>query len=319
MICLKCSDFRLEMQVTAFLLWFLPLARRQRFCYTAIIRRTFGDESIHFYEKVGGLPMKKHEEGLFQIGEVAKILGVTRKAILVYENKGLLSPAFKDEKSGFRYYTADNMTQIRSIRSLQSLGLSLKEVADYYYDTENIDLHLQKLLNLRAILERNIQLLQVRSAKPGDLTVHRTALPWQVCFCRQYSCADTAEAAIRLRDTYIAAAKTGEMSMLGRMFTMRINQDPDILDIMCCIPMNDGFDAPERVEFPQTAALCVYYRGPYEGTGKAVRALLAYAQERHIQTTGPIRSIYLEGPPNRGENSADYITQVAVPVLEGQG
>lgn len=258
--------------------------------------------------------MKKHDENLFQIGEVANILGVTRKAILVYENKGLLTPAFKDEKSGFRYYTADNMTQIRSIRSLQSLGLSLKEVADYYYDTENIDLHLQKLLELRAALDRNIQMLQVRSAKQGDLTVHRAALPRQVCFCRQYSCADTAEAANRLRDTYVAAARTGEMAMLGRMFTMRLNENPDLLDLMCCIPMNDGYDGPDQMEFPETAALCIYYRGPYEGTGTAVRALAEHIRKHNIQAAGPFRSIYLEGPPNRGENSGDYITQVAVPV-----
>lgn len=258
--------------------------------------------------------MKKHGENLFQIGEVAKILGVTRKAILVYEDKGLLTPAYRDEESSFRYYTADNMTQIRSIRALQSLGLSLKEVADYYYDTGNIDLHLQKLLELRAVLNRNIQMLQVRAAKQGDLTVRRATLPRQVCFCRRYPCADIAEAAIRLRDTYIAAARTGEMSMLGRMFTMRMDQDPDILDLMCCIPMNDGFDGPERVEFVQTPALCIYYRGPYEGTGEAVRALAGYIQEHDVQTTGPCRSIYLEGPPNRGENSGDYITQVAVPV-----
>lgn len=262
--------------------------------------------------------MKKHDESLFRIGEVATILGVTRKAILVYENKGLLSPAFKDEKSGFRYYTADNMTQIRSIRSLQSLGLSLKEVADYYYDTENIDFHLQKLLELRAALDRNIQMLQVRSAKQGSLTVHRVILPWQVCFCRRYSCADTAEAAVRLRDTYIAAARTGEMAMLGRMFTMRMDQDPDILNLMCCIPMNEVFDGPEQVEFAQTPALCVYYRGPYEGTGEAVRALSKHIQEHNVQITGPFRSIYLEGPPNRGENSADYITQVAVPIKDPQ-
>ena len=58
--------------------------------------------------------MKKYGENLFQIGEVVKILGVTRKAILVYEDMGLLTPAVKDKESGFRYYSADNMTQIRA-------------------------------------------------------------------------------------------------------------------------------------------------------------------------------------------------------------
>lgn len=59
------------------------------------------------------------------------------------------------------------MMQIRSIRSLQALGLSLKEVAEYYYDTKNMDKHLQRLFELRTMLDRNIQMLQVRTAKQG--------------------------------------------------------------------------------------------------------------------------------------------------------
>lgn len=258
--------------------------------------------------------MKKHDESLFQIGEVAKILGVTRKTLLVYEEKGLLTPALKDEESGYRYYTADNMTQIRSIRTLQSLGLSLKEVAEYYCDVGNMDRHLQRLYELRAMLDRNIQMLQVRSARRGDLTVRRAVLPQQVCFCRRYCCRDVAEAAICLRDTYIAAARTGKMSMASRMFTMRMTKDPDTLDILCCIPVDDSFCGSERVEFPETDALCVYYRGPYEGTGAAIRTLEQYITEKDIKATGAFRSIYLEGPPSRSENSGDYITQVAVPV-----
>ena len=130
--------------------------------------------------------MSTKYENLFQIGEIAKILGVTRKTILVYEERGLLTPAVKDEVTGYRYYTADNMTQIRSIRSLQALGLSLNEIAEYYYQTDNIEAHLKKLLELRAVVDRNIQLLQVRASKPGDLTVHSVTLPQQVCFCRRY-------------------------------------------------------------------------------------------------------------------------------------
>ena len=258
--------------------------------------------------------MKKHNEELFQIGEVSKILGVTRKTILVYEDIGLLTPAVKDEESGYRYYSADNMTQIRSIRSLQALGLSLKEIAAYYYDTENIDVYLQHLMELRANLDRNIQMLQVRSAKRGDLTVCKTTLPQQVCFCRRHQCRDTAEATNVLRDTYIAAARTGKMATIARMFTMRMTQDPDTLDLMCCIPMDISFDGPERMEFAETPALCIYYRGPYEGIATAIRALVEYVKENNIETAGPFRSIYLEGPPNRGENSADYITQIAVPI-----
>ena len=258
--------------------------------------------------------MNTRDESLFKIGEIAKILGVTRKTILIYEERGLLTPAIKDEATGYRYYTADNMTQIRSIRSLQALGLSLNEIAEYYYQTDNIDAHLQKLMELRAVVDRNIQLLQIRASKPGDLTVHSVTLPQQVCFCRRYQCKDVAEATKNLHDTYVAAARTGWMSMLARMFTMRMSPNYNILDLMCCIPVESSFTGAERMEFAETPALCIYFRGAYENSGKAIRALAKHVKEHNICVTGPFRSIYLEGPPNRGKNTADYITQIAVPI-----
>lgn len=258
--------------------------------------------------------MNTRDESLFKIGEIAKILGVTRKTILVYEERGLLTPAIKDEATGYRYYTADNMTQIRSIRSLQALGLSLNEIAEYYYQTDNIDAHLQKLMELRAVVDRNIQLLQIRASKPGDLTVHSVTLPQQVCFCRRYLCKDVAEATKNLHDTYVAAARTGRMSMLARMFTMRMSPNCNVLDLMCCIPVESSFTGAERMEFAETPALCIYFRGAYENSGKAIRALAKHVKEHNICVTGPFRSIYLEGPPNRGKNTADYITQIAVPI-----
>jgi len=258
--------------------------------------------------------MRKHNETLFQIGEVMKLMGITRKTLRVYEDMGLLTPAVQDEESKYRYYTADNMTQIRSIRSLQTLGLSLKEVSEYYYNVDNIDAHLQRLIELRANLDRNIQMLQVRSAKPGDLTIRKTSLPQQVCFCRQYQCSDTTDAANKLRDTYIAAARTGKMSMIARMFTMRMMPSSDMLNLMCCIPMDSNYDGPERMEFAETPALCIYYRGPYEGIAAAIHALTEYIAENGIETTGPFRSIFLEGPPSRGERNVDYITQIAIPI-----
>ena len=243
-------------------------------------------------------------------------MDINRKTLLVYEEKGVLYPALKDEESGYRYYSVDNLTQIRSIRSLQTLGLSLKEVKEYYYDAGNIDTHLQRLMDLRATLDRNIQLLQVRSAKTGDMTVRKARLPRQVCFCRRYTCENVAKAANVLRDTYVDAARTGKLSLINRMFTMRLSDPSDRLELMCCIPVEDSYDGLERMEFDETPALCIYYRGPYEGTGVAIRALMDHVKENGIETAGPFRSIYLEGPPNRGKHSEDYITQIAVPIKE---
>lgn len=258
--------------------------------------------------------MKKHGDNLFQIGEVRKILGVSRKALLYYEELGLLTPALKDSETGYRYYSADNMTQIRSIRALQSLGLSLEEVKQYYYDSDNMDQQLQHLMKLRSILDKNIHLMQIRAAKPGDRTVYSVTLPRQVCFCRQFAYESLAAATSNLRNTYIEAARTGHMSQIGKMFTVRSLHRDDGLDYLCCIAVDDSYQGPNRIEFAETPALCIYHKGPYEEIGEVMQVLMAYVKEHNIQTTGDFRSIYLEGPPNRGEHKEDYITQVAVPI-----
>lgn len=84
---------------------------------------------------------------------------------------------------------------------------------------------------------------------------------------------------------------------------------------MCCIPMENTFTGEERIEFPETPALCIYYRGAYEGIGRVIAVLNEHMETNQIQAAGAFRSIYLEGPPSRGANSSDYITQIAVPIL----
>ena len=76
----------------------------------------------------------------------------------------------------------------------------------------------------------------------------------------------------------------------------------------------DDYIGQESMEFAETQALCIYYRGPYEGIGTAIHALIQYVKENNIETTGPFRNIYMEGPPNRGNKKEDYITQIAVPI-----
>lgn len=81
------------------------------------------------------------------------------------------------------------------------------------------------------------------------------------------------------------------------MFTVRAGSFCKELDLLCCIPVSEDFVGEERMEFAEMSALCIYYRGAYEGINTAIDALLAYIQENKIQATGGFRCIYLEGPP----------------------
>lgn len=63
-----------------------------------------------------------------RIGEVAALFDVTHKTLRHYEKLGLLEPERAD--NGYRLYGPEEVLRIQRIRQLQSLGLSLREIAD---------------------------------------------------------------------------------------------------------------------------------------------------------------------------------------------
>lgn len=62
------------------------------------------------------------------IGEIADFFGVTRKAIRLYEKKGIIKPAEVDPQNGYRYYSVDQVQQLNALLELKALGFSLDEI-----------------------------------------------------------------------------------------------------------------------------------------------------------------------------------------------
>jgi hypothetical protein len=59
--------------------------------------------------------------------EAARLLGVSAKALRLYEQRGLLQPARSE--SGYRHYDSDDLRKARDIVALRTLGLGLAEIA----------------------------------------------------------------------------------------------------------------------------------------------------------------------------------------------
>jgi DNA-binding transcriptional MerR regulator len=64
---------------------------------------------------------------LLKVGELARRTGKTVRAIHLYEELGLLTPAVRS-KGGFRLYSARAVTRIEWIQKLQDMGFSLTEI-----------------------------------------------------------------------------------------------------------------------------------------------------------------------------------------------
>nr|WP_296466987.1 MerR family transcriptional regulator [uncultured Acetatifactor sp.] len=93
------------------------------------------------------------KDGLMLIGELAAFFGVSRKALRLYEKKGIIKPAKTDDRNGYRYYAPEQVRQLNALLELKALGFSLDEIKGI------VDGEASKGLLLRA-LERKRQAWQ---------------------------------------------------------------------------------------------------------------------------------------------------------------
>ncbi|MGI8405868.1 MAG: heavy metal-responsive transcriptional regulator [Thermomicrobiales bacterium] len=63
------------------------------------------------------------------VGEAAKAVGVSAKAIRLWESRGLIPPAERTS-AGYRTFADSDLVTLRFIRQAKSLGLTLDEIRD---------------------------------------------------------------------------------------------------------------------------------------------------------------------------------------------
>lgn len=73
--------------------------------------------------KLTNLDVKK-----MTIGQMAKLNHISEQALRLYDREGLLSPLYRDEKNGYRYYDIRQSAQLDTIQYMKALGMPLKEI-----------------------------------------------------------------------------------------------------------------------------------------------------------------------------------------------
>ena len=78
-----------------------------------------------------------HEnEKLMRVGELAKAVGKTVRAMHLYEELGLLEPRARSE-GGFRMYGPEAVDRIHWIVKLQAIGFTLAEIQGFVRDFQS--------------------------------------------------------------------------------------------------------------------------------------------------------------------------------------
>ena len=110
-----------------------------------------------------------------KINEVEALVGITKKNIRFYEEKGLLSPR-RNSENGYRDYGQDEVDELRRIKLLRKLGVPIEEIRRMQEGTQTVGDGMRRHLVTLERDRRNIdeavrlcQLLREREVPLGEL------------------------------------------------------------------------------------------------------------------------------------------------------
>ena len=102
------------------------------------------------------------DDVLMRIGEIAAFFNVSVKAMRVYEKMGILKPVKIDEKTGYRYYTADQVKQLDALLELRELGFSLAEIKSLLENGMTNDQYMEVLVHKKMMWQDRVSQAQDR-------------------------------------------------------------------------------------------------------------------------------------------------------------
>ena len=68
------------------------------------------------------------EAGFFSIGDAAKQAHMTPETLRHYDRIGLVKPGKIDARTGYRYYSADDIVRLNTVGALRQMDLPLQEI-----------------------------------------------------------------------------------------------------------------------------------------------------------------------------------------------
>src|SRR4051794_2573140 len=94
---------------------------------------------------------------MFRIGDFSRIARVSARLLRYYDEIGLLKPSIVDAASGYRFYSAEQLSRLNRILVLKQLGLTLEQVAKVMEDSISAQQLRGMLLIRRAELEQALE------------------------------------------------------------------------------------------------------------------------------------------------------------------
>lgn len=261
---------------------------------------------------------------LFSIRQAAHACNLSRSSLIRLEEKGLLTPARTDAKTGYRYYDNNNISRILQIQKFQRMGFSPEEILSYYEGGGKADELLATLEQKLYVLQQQVEEMRLRSHNVPDMSLSIIELPETICCVRKFQ-------GPLIQDKYHASYDFfHECVEKGIVLTPKpffiINERTDYLegkitstpfDSYICMPVLPEQAPEDAVSFPACTALSLLVYGDYSNINEAHLYLGEQVRKRKLTPAGYVRVIALVAPYVGREIAPDmYCSQLVLPVKE---
>jgi len=270
------------------------------------------------------------------IGRFSQITRLSRKALRLYDDRGILVPEVKELCTGYRYYTGPQIARGVSIKTLCGLGFSLPEItallaAKDAHDTRTIrELFGERRVKIRSEVHRLQQIEAILNDEDAPLELIYMSpdnpvikeIPPQRVVGKQGQ-GSYGETITRLmgdlcRQIFSPENQRNGLKVVGPFMTLYYDSDYREKDatIECAAPVTGRISltdpAMEVRTIPGGTFLTLLSKGPHMGLHSAWTRIGAYAEEHGYIPTGPHREVYLSDPNEVAEE--ELLTELQIPV-----
>ena len=279
---------------------------------------------------------------MFKISDFSKFSRVSIKMLRHYDQIGLLTPAYVDPSTKYRYYSADQLPRLNRIIALKDLDFSLEQIT-HLLDGDLSGDQLRGMLKLRreeikqnlteeeaklAQVEARLKQIDLESGAPPYEVLLRKVEPQKVATIREVvGLGERVSELFEEIEAYVA--QFGARAFMPPLLIYHdAEYDEQKQDIEVVIPISVDVPATEQVnvytlEGSQTTA-CVVHVGSYESMGQAFNLLLRWIEDNGYEIASALREVYLRfGASNVGyrlpdeylaDSTADFVTELQLPV-----
>ena len=271
---------------------------------------------------------------MLKIGDFSSLAQVSIKTLRYYDERGLLSPAHVDPETGYRFYSASQLSRLHRILALKDFGFSLEQIAKCLEGSVTAE-QLRGMLLLRQAeqqvrveeehdrlgrLQSRIRLIEQETTMPQEVILKEVPKQW-IASVRETIPNYPSVGQLYPRLFTGLGPAMAHMTMCVAFWHDSEHKESDV-DAEAGVYLQAPVEASDGIrvyELPVCTAASIIHAGSYQRLPEAYDALLRWVASNGYQVAAPIRELYLHSSMPVRQDDESYVTEIQVPVSKVPG